>query len=60
MFIRINAQETSDQLLAAILELSPRDRQTGNGTVNGGVNYAEQASQDILEVLIVATGSDMK
>lgn len=43
-------QETSDQLLAAILDLSAGDRQTGRGAINGGVNFAEQTSQDILEV----------
>ncbi|CAM9915152.1 unnamed protein product, partial [Sphacelaria rigidula] len=43
--------ETSEQLLAAILELFPRDRSTGHGAVNGGVNYAEQTSQDVLEAV---------
>ena len=43
-------QETSDQLLAAILDLSAGDRSMGRGAVNGGVNFAEQTSQDILEV----------
>lgn len=44
------SQETSDQLLAAILDLSAGDRSMGRGAVNGGVNFAEQTSQDILEV----------
>lgn len=43
-------QETSEQLLAAIVDLSPRERPTGHGAINGGVNFAEQTSQDILEV----------
>ena len=43
-------QETSEHLLAAILNLSARDSPTGHGAVNGGVNFAEQTSQDILEV----------
>eukprot|EP00752_Nemacystus_decipiens_P011484 g10196.t1 len=43
--------ETSDQLLAAILALSAGDRIMGRGAVNGGVNFAEQTSQDILEVV---------
>lgn len=49
----VTTQETSDQLLAAILDLSAGDRRTGRGAVNGGVNFAEQTSQDILEVIIL-------
>lgn len=45
-----NRQETSEHLLAAILNLSARDSPSGHGAVNGGVNFAEQTSQDILEV----------
>lgn len=43
-------QKTSEQLLAAIVDLSPSDRPRLHGVVNGGVNFAEQTSQDILEV----------
>lgn len=46
----LRQQETSEQLLAAIVDLSPRERPAGNGAINGGVNFAEQTSQDILEV----------
>lgn len=43
-------QETSEQLLAAILDLSPKDRPSGHGSLRGTVNVAEQTSLDIIEV----------
>ncbi|CAM9358663.1 unnamed protein product [Ascophyllum nodosum] len=43
--------ETSEQLLKAILDMSPRDNPSGLGALRGAVDVAEQASLDILEAV---------